>query len=56
LATGGRAEGSLEGLSPPLLKERGYKIAPHFFVSQNILHGPFWGHKRKYSIKKLVEG
>jgi len=29
------------------------KIAPSLFMSQDILQGLFWSHKRNYSIKKL---
>ena len=55
---GGRAGGAW-GLSTPLLKvgELMYKIAPpHLLCPKNILQGHFWSHKKKYSIKKLVEG
>jgi len=45
------------GAEPSTFKSGGliYKIAPpHFLCPKKILQGPFWSHKRNYSIKKLV--
>ena len=53
-----RQQRGLRGAETPTFRSGGLisKIVTLLFVSQNILQGPFWSHKRNYSIKKLVVG